>query len=319
MSKHKFNWRDHLDIHPAAELFPLMSEAELKELADDIKANGLQTPIILWFENVEGDDDVWYQKKSLLDGRNRLDALALLGWLEVHKQVRKDSLLTSPTGLRIKEAVADTCELSEETLCVGGDPYAVALSLNVHRRHLTAEQKRELIAKRVKAKPEASNRQIAEQVQADHKTVGDVRSKLEATGEIPQLKKTTGKDGKARKQRNSRRRSHPELPAQVRVSGRVVKTDDFSPAAQEQIAKALEETPAEECPDCDTPQDFWQRSLSNLAGDSITMEALWKRLFGDWEKFEVTSDLVTLAEQAAEAWSKLAANLRSRDTRRDAA
>jgi hypothetical protein len=35
-----FNWHEHLEIHPAAELFPLMSPAELKELADDIKKNG---------------------------------------------------------------------------------------------------------------------------------------------------------------------------------------------------------------------------------------------------------------------------------------
>ena len=35
------NWRDHLAVHPAAELFPLLSEtdpAALKELAEDIRA-----------------------------------------------------------------------------------------------------------------------------------------------------------------------------------------------------------------------------------------------------------------------------------------
>jgi hypothetical protein len=36
-----FNWREHLDVHPAAEQFLLMPEAEL---ADDIKKNGLRTP-----------------------------------------------------------------------------------------------------------------------------------------------------------------------------------------------------------------------------------------------------------------------------------
>jgi hypothetical protein len=34
-------WRDHLPVHPAADLFPLMSESELRELGEDIKANGL--------------------------------------------------------------------------------------------------------------------------------------------------------------------------------------------------------------------------------------------------------------------------------------
>jgi hypothetical protein len=34
-------WRAFLPIHPAAELFPLMSEAELKELAADIDKHDL--------------------------------------------------------------------------------------------------------------------------------------------------------------------------------------------------------------------------------------------------------------------------------------
>jgi hypothetical protein len=32
-----FDWRKHLPVHPAADLFPLMSEQELKDLAEDIK------------------------------------------------------------------------------------------------------------------------------------------------------------------------------------------------------------------------------------------------------------------------------------------
>jgi hypothetical protein len=62
-----------------------------------------------------------------------------------------------------------------------------------------------LIAKVLKAKPEASNRQIAKQVKADDKTVATVRRELEATAEIPQLEKTTGADGKARTTKRKRR------------------------------------------------------------------------------------------------------------------
>jgi len=80
------------------------------------------------------------------------------------------------------------------------DPRAYIKSKNIHRRHLTAEQKREVIAKLLKAAPEKSNRQIAATVKADDKTVGSVRRELEATAEIPQLTKTIGKDGKARQQ-----------------------------------------------------------------------------------------------------------------------
>jgi hypothetical protein len=64
-----------------------------------------------------------------------------------------------------------------------GDPYAIALSLNVHRRHLNAEDKRKLIADVLKAKPELSDRAIGRLTKADHKTVGDIQSK--ANGEIP--------------------------------------------------------------------------------------------------------------------------------------
>src|SRR5262245_46840410 len=65
------SWRDTLPIHPVAELFPLMSEAELRELGQDIKKNGLTSPIALWRDNGG--------KISLLDGRNRLDAMGAAG------------------------------------------------------------------------------------------------------------------------------------------------------------------------------------------------------------------------------------------------
>ncbi len=57
-------WRDDLPVHPAAELFPLMGEAELRELADDVEKHGLQEkPDIYRDEN---------GKEFLLDGRNRV-------------------------------------------------------------------------------------------------------------------------------------------------------------------------------------------------------------------------------------------------------
>ena len=52
------NWK----IHPLAEMFPMMSEEELDELASDIKTNGLRHPI------VRDKDD------QIIDGRNRLEA-----------------------------------------------------------------------------------------------------------------------------------------------------------------------------------------------------------------------------------------------------
>jgi hypothetical protein len=53
--------------HPVAALFPMLSEDELADLADDIAANGLLEPIVL-------DQD-----GLLIDGRNRLAACRLAG------------------------------------------------------------------------------------------------------------------------------------------------------------------------------------------------------------------------------------------------
>ena len=59
------SWREVLPVHPAAELFPRMSEEELIVLAQDIRQHGLKTKITLWNE---GTIDY------VLDGITRLDA-----------------------------------------------------------------------------------------------------------------------------------------------------------------------------------------------------------------------------------------------------
>jgi hypothetical protein len=172
------DWRKHLPVHPAANLFPPISQAELKELAEDIEKNGLSTRVVLW---PDGD-----KKLSLIDGRNRLDALALLG------------LLTIERGSLALKARPNDHPFEFECAYRNSDPYALALSYNVHRRHLTAEQKRDLIAKLLKAKPEASNVSIAKQVRVDDKTVASVRRDLESNSEIPNKPRVEANGRKAR-------------------------------------------------------------------------------------------------------------------------
>ena len=97
-------WADYTDPsnwHDAANIFPLMDNDALNEMADDIKANGLKNPIILLDAKV-------------LDGRNRLLACKLAG-------VRPNIESRNPDKL--------------------GSPVTWVLSQNLHRRQLTASQR----------------------------------------------------------------------------------------------------------------------------------------------------------------------------------
>ena len=163
----KKSWRQWLRIHPAAELFPPLSKQEQRALADDIKQYGLRQPIS-FIKDVEGNS-------LLLDGINRLDALELLN----------------------EEIALDNRAIFEQ-LPADIDADAFVVSQNVHRRHLSAEQKRELIGKRLVADPSKSNLQIAREVRADDKTVASVRRELEARSEIPNVETRT--DTRGRKQ-----------------------------------------------------------------------------------------------------------------------
>jgi hypothetical protein len=100
-----------LEIHPAAEIFPMMSGDDFRELVEDIRENGLREQII------------FYQGK-LLDGRNRLAAMEQLGI----------------------DYTEHSCEIDESD---DFDPVAFVLSLNLHRRHLSTSQ-RAMIAGRFK-------------------------------------------------------------------------------------------------------------------------------------------------------------------------
>lgn len=108
----------------------------------------------------------------------------------------------------------------------GDDPAAYVISANIHRRHLTAEQKRELIAKLLKAQPEKSDRQIADTVKASPTTVGTVRTKMEAAGDVSKLDTRT--DTKGRQQPASKPDKAPppekaaETPAAPKIAAKIV-------------------------------------------------------------------------------------------------
>ena len=98
----------------------MMSPPELQQLAADIKAHGLRHPPILWEDS---KNKLW-----LIDGRNRLEALALL-----ERQGHGPWDGSAEIDYHIK------------------DPVAYIISTNIRRRHLTQKQQAELIVKTIAA------------------------------------------------------------------------------------------------------------------------------------------------------------------------
>ena len=96
-----------LPVFEAADVFPMMADDELAELAEDIAANGLREPLVT--ADVDG-------RIRLVDGRNRRAACKIAG------------------------VIPQTRELN------GEDPTAFVLSANVHRRNLTTGQRAMAIA-----------------------------------------------------------------------------------------------------------------------------------------------------------------------------
>jgi hypothetical protein len=178
------SWRDCIAIHPAAELFQPMSERELRELGSDIQKHGLRVPIALC---KEANGVV-----SLLDGRNRLDAMEAAGI--------KFTVGPVPIGDWVLKCADIDLDLTAIRCLIvdAEDAYSFVVSVNLHRRHLTADQKRDLIAEVLKAMPEKSDRQIAKATDSNRTTVGQIRAKMERSSDVSIV--DTRIDTKGRKQ-----------------------------------------------------------------------------------------------------------------------
>jgi hypothetical protein len=165
------SWRDVITVHPAADLFPMLDGGDLEDLAKDIAANGLRQPVMF----IRDDDG----NLVLLDGRNRIEALQLLGAIKV----RNGKLVSANVGDAFAFNKWQRVIYRDEC----GDPYAYVTSLNLHRRHLTMEQKRAVIAKMLAANPEMSDRRIGKVAHVDGKTVAGIRTDMEERAEIPHV------------------------------------------------------------------------------------------------------------------------------------
>jgi hypothetical protein len=181
------------NFHPLADLFPLLDGADFDELVADVLAHGMCEAIVLY----EG---------KILDGRNRYRACIAAG--------------------------IEPSFVNYEDIAGRHDPLTFIVSVNLKRRHLTAKQKRDLVEKLLKAKPEVSNNAIATQVKVDDKTVAKLRRGMEARSEIPNV--TSRTDTRGRKQPAKKSTKKPEAKQPVR---KPVKHDDriISPELGERV------------------------------------------------------------------------------------
>ncbi len=184
------SWRDYINVHPACETFPLMPAEELQALGEDIKANGMTAPIIVWSPKKRPADlnSLDPAETLLLDGRNRLDALEATGVPVIMPEGGLNPRIT----FRFLFAVSNSDAPQN-------DPWDYVISANILRRHLTPAQKADVIARILARQPDRSNREIGKLVKADHHTVGTVRERLERTGELPKVSATVGRDGRTRR------------------------------------------------------------------------------------------------------------------------
>jgi hypothetical protein len=106
-----------------------------------------------------------------------------------------------------------------------GDPAGFVISRNIHRRHLTAEQKRNLIAKLLKAAPEKSDRQIAKTVKASPTFVGKVRAEGEATGDVSTVDTRIDKRGRKQPAKKPKARNNGENADDPETSPETMKAE----------------------------------------------------------------------------------------------
>jgi len=138
---------------------PKLPYEQFLALRDNIAIHGVLVPILV-------DED-----KRIIDGNYR-------------------KAIADELGYECPEIVQEG--LSEE------EKRTMARALNLARRHLNQEQKRQLVADQLHETPDRSNRLIGKQLGVHHATVASVRAELEGTGQIIQLERTVGNDGKAR-------------------------------------------------------------------------------------------------------------------------
>jgi hypothetical protein len=151
---------DTITVHPAADLFPMMSDAQPDLLSADIAVHGLLTPF-----------------EMIIDR----DGTKITVSLNAPRSPCCVRDLNSPPHRIAPDQIAPIAATEKDEVF---DPYAYAMSTNYHRRHLNTENKRQAIQECLKARPRQSDPAVAT---VDHKAVAAIRAEAEGHGEIPAL------------------------------------------------------------------------------------------------------------------------------------
>lgn len=161
-TKTRTSKRPKKPIYEPVLKLPSLRYEDFVALRDNIALNGVLVPIL-----VDSDGP----RRKIIDGNYR-------------KQIAEE------LGYDCPEIVQPNLDEDEKR--------TLARALNLARRQFTQDQKRELIADQLEETPDRSNRWVAKQLGVHHATVGAVRGELQSTGQIDQLDRTVGMDGRVR-------------------------------------------------------------------------------------------------------------------------
>lgn len=145
------------------QVMPPLSEQEYEALKEDIAENGVLVPVVKDTDGniIDGHHRVWAYEELFAEGR-------------------------AAGGYPVVERNGITNQEKRD----------LAWRLNMQRRHLNREQKREAIERKLRESPEWADNRIAKLLGVDGKTVRLARVMLEGRKEIAKLKKLVGVDGK---------------------------------------------------------------------------------------------------------------------------
>lgn len=237
-----------------------MSAAELRTLADDIAKVGLRNPIVIykdgdtfqlldgrnrldaielvlgqpvrWASHVEGRPrglkcTVWGFEVDNEDGKS----VELMGLEVTREEVDEDGekytcnrcVIDSPphhdSGFYNNEHYHVIIEYD--------DPRESVLSYNVHRLHLSAEDKGKAAAALLKTDPTKSSNAVGKTVGLSDKTVTKIRRELEGRSEIPNVETRTDTKGRSQPAAKPKRTKAPAAPSTPQTTS--VRTEVLAP------------------------------------------------------------------------------------------